>query len=84
MTYVVTRPCRDCKDTACVAVCPTEAFRDAGDMLVIDPEECIVCDACVPECPVDAIFFEEDVPSQWHRDIELNAKLASTSPSAHL
>ncbi|MEP3481061.1 MAG: 4Fe-4S dicluster domain-containing protein [Fuerstiella sp.] len=80
MTYVVTEPCKNCKDTACVEVCPVESFRDAGQMLVIDPDTCVDCDACVSECPVDAIFFEVDVPVQWKHYIGINEERAAVSP----
>src|SRR5260221_588710 len=62
MTYVVTESCIKCKYTDCVDVCPVDCFREGPNMLVIDPDECIDCTLCVPECPVDAIFAEDDVP----------------------
>ena len=62
MPHVVTSPCVDHKYQECVAVCPVEAFREADTYLVIDPDECIDCGACIPECPVDAIFADTDVP----------------------
>lgn len=80
MTYVVTEPCRNCKDTACAEVCPVESFRDAGELLVIDPETCIDCDCCVSECPVDAIFPDVEVPEKWQHYIAVNAELAAVSP----
>ncbi len=61
-------------------VCPIESFRDAGELLVIDPETCIDCDACVSECPVDAIFPDVDVPDQWKHYIQMNEELAAVSP----
>ncbi len=61
MTHVVFSPCIDTKDTACVQVCPVDCFFDIGEMLIIHPEECIDCGACVDECPVDAILPEDDV-----------------------
>ncbi len=61
MTHVVFSPCIGTKDTACVRVCPVDCFFDIGDMLIISPEECIDCGACVDECPVDAILPEEEV-----------------------
>ena len=57
---VVTEPCHDCKYTACVTVCPVDCFYQDAHMLYIDPEECIDCGACIPECPVNAIFTELD------------------------
>ena len=80
MTFVVTAPCHGCKDTACVDVCPTEAFHEAAEMLVINPDNCIECEACVPECPVEAIFHADDVPEEWHEFTALNAELARTCP----
>jgi NAD-dependent dihydropyrimidine dehydrogenase PreA subunit len=75
MTYVVTEPCIGVKDHACVDVCPTDCFYDAGDQLVIYPENCIDCGACVAECPVGAIFADYDVPQKWQSYIEKNARL---------
>ena len=62
MTYVVTESCIKCKYTDCVDVCPVDCFREGPNFLVIDPEECIDCTLCVAECPVEAIFAEDDVP----------------------
>ncbi len=62
MTYIVAEPCIKCKYTDCVSVCPVDAFREGANCLVIDPDICIDCDLCVPECPVDAIFSEDDLP----------------------
>lgn len=72
MAYVVTSPCIGTKDAACTKVCPCECFHDAGEMLVIDPSHCIDCGLCAHECPVAAIFFEEDVPEQDAAYIERN------------
>ena len=80
MAYVVAEPCIKCKFTDCVAVCPVDAFREGENFLAIDPEECIDCGACVPECPVEAIFEEDDVPGKWLEYIELNANLAAQWP----
>ena len=80
MAYVVAEPCIKCKFTDCVAVCPVDCFREGENFLVIDPEECIDCGACVPECPVEAIFEEDDVPGKWLEYIELNATLAAQWP----
>jgi NAD-dependent dihydropyrimidine dehydrogenase PreA subunit len=63
MTFVVTEACIRCKYTDCVDVCPVDAFREGPNFLVIDPDECIDCAVCVPECPVNAIYAEEDVPT---------------------
>ena len=80
MPHVVTAPCHGCKDTACVAVCPVDAFREGADMLYIDPDACICCAACVPECPVEAIFAEDEVPADWLPFVRLNAELSATCP----
>ena len=80
MAYVVTEPCIKCKYTDCVAVCPVDCFREGENFLAIDPEECIDCGACVPECPVEAIFEEDDVPTKWEEYIELNSTLAAQWP----
>src|SRR2546423_13488449 len=73
MAYVVCGPCQDCKYTDCVVVCPCECFYQDDRMLYIDPQECIDCEACVPECPVEAIYHETNVPGPWERFIPLNA-----------
>ena len=78
MTYVVTEACIKCKYTDCVEVCPVDCFREGPNMLVIDPEECIDCTLCVAECPVDAIYAEDDVPDHQRELIALNAELART------
>ena len=76
MAYVVTESCIKCKYTDCVDVCPVDCFREGPNMLVIDPDECIDCTLCVPECPVEAIFAEDDVPDAQHEFIEKNRALA--------
>ncbi|VUZ22707.1 Ferredoxin 1 [uncultured Comamonas sp.] len=76
MTHVVTENCIKCKYTDCVDVCPVDCFREGPNMLVIDPDECIDCAVCIPECPADAIFAEEDVPADQLPFIKLNADLA--------
>lgn len=76
MAYVVTDPCVNCKYTNCAAVCPVDAFREGPNFLVIDPLECIDCDACVSECPVEAIYPDDEVPEEWEHYIELNERLA--------
>lgn len=80
MTFVVTESCIQCKYTDCVDVCPVDAFREGKNMLVIDPDECIDCAVCVPECPVEAIFAEEDVPADQRDFIAENATLARKWP----
>ena len=74
MAHVVCEPCRDCKYTDCVVVCPCECFYEDGSMLYIDPEHCIDCQACTPECPVEAIFQDCDVPAAWEHFIAVNAE----------
>ena len=76
MPYVVTEPCIKCKYTTCAAVCPVDAFREGPNFLVIDPNECIDCDACVSECPVEAIYPDDEVPDKWEHFIDLNDRLA--------
>lgn len=80
MTFVVTESCIRCKYTDCVEVCPVDCFREGPNMLVIDPEECIDCNLCVPECPVDAIYAEDDLPDNQRQFLELNADLAKKWP----
>ena len=76
MTFVVTEACIRCKYTDCVDVCPVDAFREGPNFLAIDPDDCIDCALCVPECPVNAIFAEEDVPAGQQHFTALNAELA--------
>src|SRR4028119_1847996 len=64
MTYVITEPCIGTKDQSCVEVCPVDCIYDAGDHFMINPEECIDCGACEPECPVEAIYPEDEVPEE--------------------
>jgi len=75
MTHVVTENCIQCKYTDCVDVCPVDCFREGPNFLVIDPDECIDCAVCIPECPANAIFAEEDVPPDQLDFIALNAEL---------
>lgn len=76
MTFVVTESCIRCKYTDCVDVCPVDAFREGPNFLVIDPDDCIDCAVCVPECPVNAIYADEDVPQNQLAFTPLNAELA--------
>ena len=76
MPYVVTEPCIQCKYTNCAEVCPVDAFREGPNFLVIDPNECIECDACVSECPIEAIYPDDEVPNKWESYIFLNERLA--------
>ena len=80
MTFVVCEPCIKCKFTDCVSVCPVACFKEGANMLVIDPDECIDCGVCVDECPVTAIFPEEEVPEKWESYTELNARLSPDWP----
>jgi len=81
MTYVIAEPCVDTKDTACVEVCPVDCIHPTKDepefetekLLYIDPDECIDCGACEPECPVDAIFDEAELPEKWAEYTKINA-----------
>lgn len=87
MTYIITRLCRDCVDTACVAVCPVDCIygytgSDSAtfpDQLYINPDECIDCGACEPECPWQAIFEEAAVPDIFNEDTPLNYKMMESS-----
>jgi len=81
MTHVVTDSCVRCKYTDCVDVCPVDCFREGPDFLIIDPDECIDCAVCIPECPVNAIYAEEDVPPAMQHFTVLNARLATLWPS---
>lgn len=80
MTFVVTDNCIKCKYTDCVEVCPVDCFHEGPNMLVIDPEECIDCALCEPECPIEAIVPEDDVPEEQQFILELNAELAKEWP----
>ena len=80
MPHVVTDRCIRCKFTDCVDVCPVDCFHEIEEMLVIDPQECIDCGVCIPACPVEAIFLDEDVPEDQQEFIELNAQHAVASP----
>jgi ferredoxin len=76
MTHVVTEACIRCKYTDCVDVCPVDCFREGPNFLTIDPDECIDCAVCIPECPANAIYAEEDVPADQMHMIKLNVELA--------
>ena len=81
MTHVVTESCISCRYTDCVDVCPVDCFREGPNFLTIDPDECIDCAVCVAECPVNAIFAEEDVPADQQAFIKINVELARNWPS---
>jgi len=72
MPYIIAEPCIGVKDRSCVDVCPVDCIYEGEDMLYIHPDECIDCGACEPECPVTAIFPEEDTPEQWKSYIAKN------------
>ena len=80
MAYVVTESCVNCRYTDCIDVCPVDCFRLGPNFLVIDPDECIDCAVCVPECPVNAIYAEGDVPEDQRQYIDINRDLAQTWP----
>jgi ferredoxin len=80
MTFVVTESCIKCKLTDCVEVCPVDCFHEGPNMLVIDPEECIDCTLCEPECPVEAIFSDDELPEEQKQFLELNAELSESWP----
>jgi ferredoxin len=80
MTHVVTEQCIKCKYMDCVEVCPVDCFHEGPNMLVIDPDECIDCTVCIPECPVEAIFPEEDLPEDQKHFLAINEELAKAWP----
>ena len=81
MTHVVTESCIRCRYTDCVDVCPVDCFRAGPNFLIIDPDECIDCAVCVAECPVNAIYAEEDVPADQQHFIKINVDLTPLWPS---
>ena len=81
MPFIVTENCIKCKYTDCVEVCPVDCFYEGPNMLVINPDECIDCALCEPECPVDAIKSEDDVPANQQEFIILNAELSQSWPN---
>ena len=80
MPFIVTESCIKCKFTDCVEVCPVDCFHEGPNMLVIDPDECIDCTLCEPECPVNAIMSEDDVPEEMGKFIALNAEMSRIWP----
>ena len=80
MAHIVAQPCLKCKYTDCVTVCPVDCFHEGPNFLAIDPDECIDCTLCVAECPVNAIYAEEDVPADQQAFIALNAELSHRWP----
>ena len=81
MTYVVAEPCVKCKYTDCVDVCPVDCFYEGVNFLAIHPDECIDCGACVPECPTEAIFSEDDLPEKWKDYLEFAEKVQEEWPN---
>jgi ferredoxin len=81
MTFIVGENCIRCKHTDCVEVCPVDCFYEGPNMLVINPDECIDCALCEPECPVDAIYAEDEVPDDQIQFIELNDELSRVWPN---
>jgi ferredoxin len=90
LAYIITEPCIGCKDKSCVAACPTDCIHEGTfdadgatyDMLFIDPGHCIDCNLCEPECPVDAIFLDDEVPDHWKHFININAEFYKTGKRA--
>ncbi len=80
MTYVVTENCILCKYTDCAVVCPVQCFHEGPNFLAIDPDECIDCNLCVPECPAKAIFPEAELPQEQVKFLEINAELVRVWP----
>ncbi len=81
MAFVVGSPCVGCKDTACVTVCPVDCFYEGPNMLVINPDECIDCGLCEPECPVEAIWSEDELPPEEMEFIDINARKCDEWPN---
>jgi ferredoxin len=88
MAYVIAEPCIGTKDNSCVEVCPVDCIHptpdepdyDKVEMLYIDPEECIDCDACVEACPVDACFAEDQLPDEWQKYTAINSDYYKNNP----
>ena len=80
MAHIVTEPCVKCKYTDCVTVCPVDCFHEDAEMLVIDPEVCIDCGACGPECPTDAIFPDDEVPEEYAEWTDKNRAFFEEGP----
>lgn len=80
MTFVVVEDCIKCKYTDCVEVCPVDCFHEGPNFLVIDPDECIDCTLCEPECPINAIVAEDDLPAGQEQFLVLNAELSREWP----
>jgi ferredoxin len=78
MTYVIAEPCVDVKDKSCIEECPVDCIYEGGRMLYIQPDECVDCGACEPVCPVEAIYYEDDVPAPWKQYAEVNSGFFQT------
>lgn len=81
MTFVVTESCIRCKFTDCVEVCPVDCFYEGPNFLAINPQECIDCGLCEPECPVKAIFSEDDLPEQQREFLAINERVSALWPN---
>jgi NAD-dependent dihydropyrimidine dehydrogenase PreA subunit len=81
MTYTIAEPCIDVKDKACIEECPVDCIYEGERMLYIHPDECVDCGACEPACPVEAIFYEDDVPDEWKEFTPINAEFFEDSVS---
>jgi NAD-dependent dihydropyrimidine dehydrogenase PreA subunit len=84
VTYIIAEPCIDIKDRSCVDVCPVDCIHEAGRILVIDPEECIDCGACEPECPTTAIFEESELPTKWAIYKDINALVSGAKKASDM
>jgi NAD-dependent dihydropyrimidine dehydrogenase PreA subunit len=84
VTYTIAQPCVDLKDRACVDECPVDCIYEGNRMLYIHPDECVDCGACEPVCPVEAIYYEDDVPEQWKEFTPANAEFFEGIPSSDL
>lgn len=74
MTYIIALPCVDVKDRACVDECPVQCIYEGPRMLYIHPDECVDCGACEPVCPVEAIFYEDDLPTEFSEYYDINGR----------
>ena len=72
MTFVITGACTDVKDKSCIEECPVDCIKEGPTMLYINPDDCVDCGACEPVCPVDAIYYEDDLPNSQKQFLEIN------------
>lgn len=84
MTFIVTEPCIRCKYMDCVEVCPVDCFYEGPNFLVINPDECIDCALCEPECPVNAIYSEDELPEKYQDYLQINTDLAEKWPNINM